>query len=352
LIASVEGANDADFRRVLAEVRRLAAVVFQLAEGEVTVLPALEEAAPEAILSSLLPPEAKVVVGICGAYGERLARVARDQGCAVTTVEAGRGDVVPVPSLIDAVRRERPQALLLMHGEGATGALQPLDHLGAACHQVDTLLLVDASFTLAGVDLRCTEWGVDVAWTGTQRCLSAIAGLTLIALSPQGMQRLRSPATGHLHLRRALDGAYDTFPAPLLYALDEVLQLCIDQGLTYRFSRIANRQQALIAGLEALGLEVAAKPDVRLPSVTTVRVPPGVDGEEIRRLLLAHFRMEIGGPIDSVLGPVWRVGIMGHSAAPANILLLLSALEVLLEQQEWRVHRGAGARAALSMLQW
>lgn len=352
LIASIEGAHDADFLRVLSEAQGLAAAVFQLTDGEVAILPTLEEAAPEAVAGSLLPPGAKIAIGVCGAYGERMAKEARSQGFAVTTVEAGRGEAVPVPALIDAVRRIHLHAIMLMHGEGSTGVLQPLDEVGAVCRQHNTLLLVDTSFTLAGADFRTTEWEVDAAWSGTQRCLSAVAGLTLVALSPRAVQQLRAPATGYLHLRRALDGAYDSFPAPLLYALDEVLQLCSDQGLAYRFSRIANRQQALIAGVEALGLEVAARPDVRLPSVTAVRVPRGVDGEEVRRLLLARFRLEIGGPVDSALGPVWRVGIMGHSAAPANILLLLSALEVLLEEQKWTVHRGAGVRAALSLLEW
>jgi len=211
---------------------------------------------------------------------------------------------------------------------------------------------VDASFTLGGVDLAFSNWGVDAAWSGTQRCLSALPGLTLVGLSPRALERLSPPTASHLHLRRALDGSYETFPAPLLYALDEVLQLCTDQGLAYRFSRHINRRDALIAALAALGLTCIAHPDVRLPSVTAVRVPDGVDGEEIRRLLLTRFRLEIGGPVDPAAGPLWRVGIMGHSAQPAILLLLLSALEVLLEERGWAVSRGAAQRAALATLDW
>jgi aspartate aminotransferase-like enzyme len=239
-----------------------------------------------------------------------------------------------------------------MHGEGSTGVLQPLDGIGGACRRAGALLLVDASFTLSGVDLRTTAWEVDAAWSGTQRCLSAIAGLTLVALGPRALKRLVPSPSSALHLSRALTGDYETFPAPLLYALVEVLQLCSDQGLPYRFSRHRNRQEALIAGLQAMALEIVAAPAARLPSVTVVRVPAGVDGEAVRRALLSRFRLEIGGPVDAALGPVWRIGVMGHSAAPANILLLCSALEVLLEEQGCHVQRGAAARAALAVMEW
>jgi alanine-glyoxylate transaminase/serine-glyoxylate transaminase/serine-pyruvate transaminase len=356
LIASLEGTHDGDFRRVFGEARRLAAYLFQTQGGEVAILPALEEAAPEAVLRSLVPSGSRVVVGTCGAYGERLAAIAQSLGYDVRIVEGARGYAVPLDAVREVVRGERPRAVLLLHGEGATGVLQPLEAVAESCRAAGTLLMVDASFTLAAVDLPFDAMGIDAAWSGTQRGLSALPGLTLVALSALARERLSSTAPAapaYLDLRRALDGAYDTFPAPLLYALDEVLQLCADQGLAYRFSRIANRQQALIRGLEAMGLVVAAAPGARLPSVTAVRVPDGVDGEEIRRQLLARFRLEIGGPVDRALGPVWRVGIMGHSAAPANILLFLSALEVLLETQEWIVRRrGEGTRAALGVLEW
>lgn len=336
----------------MAEARELAAAVFQLTQGEVAILPVLEEAAAEIVCGSLLPVAARVVVGSCGAYGERLAFAARRLGHTVTLIEAARGEAVAPWTLIDAVRSLRPDAVLLMHGEGSTGVLQPLDGVGEACRRVGALLLVDASFTLSGVDLRTTAWQIDAAWSGTQRCLSAVAGLTVVALGPQALERLAPTPSSALHLRRALSGDYETFPAPLLYALVEVLQLCSDQGLAYRFARHRNRQMALIAGLQALGLEIVAAPAARLPSVTVVRVPAGVDGEAVRRALLGRFRLEIGGSVDAALGPAWRIGVMGHSAAPANILLLCSALEVLLEEQGCQVQRGAAARAALAVLEW
>ncbi len=351
LIASLEGAHDADFLRVISEARFLAAAVFQTTVGAIAILPALEEAAPESVLSSLLRRGAKVVIGVCGAHGDRLASIARHMGYAVTVVESPRGRAIALPALTEALRRERPAALMLMHGEGASGVLQPLTGVGEVCQSVDTLLLVDASFTLAGVELAFDEWGIDAAWSGTQRCLSALPGLSLVALSPRAKQRLLGPSPSYFHLTRALEGDYITFPAPLLYALDEVLQLCNDQGLAYRVSRHINRRDALIAGLEALGLKVVADPSVRLPSVTVVRVPEPLDGEEIRRELLARFRLEIGGPIDPALGPVWRIGLMGHSTTPANFVLCLTALEVLLEGRGWSVSRGAAVRAALAILE-
>ena len=352
LIASLEGAHDADFQRVMAEARRLAARVFQMEHGEVAILPALEEIAPEAVLSSLVPSGAGIVVGVCGWYGERLANLARHLGLNVATVDAPRGKTVAIEDLVRAIERHRPAAVLLMHGEAATGVLQPLAGLAETCLASGALLVVDASFTLAGVDLPFSSWGIDVAWSGTQRCLSALPGLTLVALSPRALERLSPAGPSALHLRRALDGAYETFPAPLLYALDEVLQLCSDQGLAYRFFRHVDRRDALVAGLDALRVGMVAEPDVRLPSVTVARVPNGVDGALVTTQLLARFRLEIGGPVEPVVGPVWRIGIMGHSAAPANLLLLLSAMEMLLEEQGLTVPRGAAAREAIARLDW
>ncbi|MGQ0568665.1 MAG: aminotransferase class V-fold PLP-dependent enzyme [Armatimonadota bacterium] len=352
MIASLEGAHDADFLRVLAEARRLALRLFQSDGGAIGILPALEEAACEAVLSSLLPPQSVVIVGVCGACGERHASTARHLGLAVHTVDAPRGAALSIADLARAVEDRRPAAVLLVHGEGSTGVLQPLIGLGDVCRRHETLLLTDASFTLSGVDLAFDAWAVDAAWSGTQRCLSALPGLCLVALSPRALDRLTPVTPSHLHLRRAIDGQYDTFPAPLLYALDEVLQLSSDQGLAYRFSRHINRQVALIAGLEALNLEIVAHPDVRLPSVTAVRVPGGVDGAWVAHQLLARFRLEIGGPVDPAVGPVWRIGIMGHSAAPSSILLLLSSLELLLEEQGRTVRRGDAVRAAMTRLEW
>lgn len=350
LIASIEGAHDPDFRRVHEEATRLAAGVFQVDDGEVVILPLLEDATREVVCRSFLAPGDPVVVGRCGLYGDRLEEAARRAGARPIVVSARPGEAVPHEAMHRAIRDARPRAVLLAHGEGSTGVLQPLEGLAEACRQVGALLLVDASFTLGGVDLRCGAWGVDVAWSGTQRCLSAVAGLTLVALGPRALEAL-PPADGPLHLCHTHDGG-ESFPAPLLYAVAEVLQLCHEQGLEYRFRRHRNRHAALLAGLEALGLEIVAHPAVRLPTVTAVRVPPGVDGEEVRRTLLRRFRLEIGGPADPATGPVWRVGVMGHSAAPATLLLLLAALEVLLEERGWTVDRGAAIRAALATLEW
>ncbi len=344
--------QDADFQRVMTEARKLATSVFQLEQGEVAILPALEEAAGEAVLGSLLAPGARVIVGSCGAYGDRLASTARRLGFGVSTIEAARGSAVPLEVLARAIERDRPQALLLVHGEASTGVLQSVVGLSEVCQKYGTLLLVDATFTLGGVDLACSTWGIDVAWSGSQRCLSAFPGLCLVALSPCALERLQPVPDSYLHLRRGLDAAYESFPAPLLYALDEVLQLCSDQGLAYRFSRHINRRDALLAGLDALDLNVVAAPEVRLPSVTVAQVPGDVDGERVRGHLLSRFRMEIGGPVDPAVGPVWRIGIMGHSAAPANLLVLLSALEIFLEEQGRRIMRGEAVRAALRVLEW
>lgn len=352
LIASLEGAQDADFQRVMSEARRLAAHLFQMDQGEVAILPALEELAPEAAVSSLLPSGAAIVIGVCGWYGERLVTLARHLGLNVVVVDAPRGRAVAIDDLARAIVRHRPVAVMLMHGEGATGVLQPLAGVAEVCRAVGALLMVDGSFTLAGVELAFSSWGIDVAWSGTQRCLSALPGLTLFALSPRALERLNTASPSALHLRRALDGAYETFPAPLLYALDEVLQLCSDQGLAYRFSRHINRRDALVAGLEALAIGVVADADVRLPSVTAARVPEGVDGALVVKQLLARFRLEIGGSLDPTVGPVWRIGIMGHSAVPANLLLLLSAMEMLLEEQGRTVRRGVAAREAMARLEW
>jgi alanine-glyoxylate transaminase/serine-glyoxylate transaminase/serine-pyruvate transaminase len=301
------------------------------------------------------------VVGVAGWYGEQLALCAERAGARVLRVEAEWGLPLNLDVISEVVRVNRPKLVALVHGEGSTGVLQPLEGLGKLVHDYGSLLVLDTCFTTAVVDVRLDDWGVDACWAGSQKGLSAYPGLALMSLSPRAkaaIEERRSPVSS---LYFDIDGMlgsntqarpYQTMPAPILYALTEVLQLAYEQGMDYRERRHRNRRDALVAALEKLGLEIRVDPGYRLPSATVVSAPRGIDAEQIRRRLISPFRIEIAGGLGKWSGQVWRIGLMSHSAQPSFIVQLVAALEWLLLQHGYKVPEpGAAVHAAIETLE-
>ena len=204
------------------------------------------------------------------------------------------------------------------------------------------------------------SWASISGVAGSQKAISAYPGLGLISFSERAaavhaarQQPVRSPSLDLAQLRRFREDerAAQTMPAPIVYALTELLQLISEQGLEYRASRLANRRDALVAAFEELGLSVYAQPEFRLPTVTAIHVPAGVDAGTIRQQLLAPYRIDIGGGLGDLRGKVWRVGILGHSAQPTFLLALVTLLEIFLEGAGQPIReRGAAARTLLTHL--
>ncbi|MFB3053487.1 MAG: alanine--glyoxylate aminotransferase family protein, partial [Dehalococcoidia bacterium] len=221
---------------------------------------------------------------------------------------------------------------------------------------------VDAVTSLAGCDLRIDDWGVDVCLSGTQKCLSAPPGMAPLTLSPQAMEvvaKRKEPVRSwylDVSMLRNYWGAgkarvyHHTPPMTMLYALREALRIVLEEGLETRIVRHRRHAEALWAGVEAMGLQLHAQEGHRLPSLTTVRVPEGVDEMTLRRGLLQEHNIEVGGGIGALQGQVWRIGLMGYNATVQNVLGLLYALETELARQGFKVETGAGVAAAVQSL--
>jgi alanine-glyoxylate transaminase / serine-glyoxylate transaminase / serine-pyruvate transaminase len=255
----------------------------------------------------------------------------------IVVVPSEWGCPVDNDRLVAAVRAHRPRVLAVVHGETSTGVEQPFDGLADVCREVGALLVVDAVATLGGVRLPVDELGIDICYSGSQKCLSAPPGLAPITLSDRAMaaiEQRRTPVQSwylDLGLHARLWGPehlyHHTSPVLNVYALQEALRIVAEEGLDNRLARHCLHAAALRAGLEALGLRQFAAAPHRLPSVVTVLAPNGISASAVRNVLLDEFNLEISCGLGEYADRMWRIGIMGHSAQQANVTLCLVALE-------------------------
>jgi len=294
----------------------------------------------EAAFVNVVEPGDPVVVGVNGLFGERMCDVAARCGAEVIRVEAPWGVPLDPQALLDA--HPRPKVIAVVHAETSTGVRNDVACLGQAGGE--TLVLVDCVTSLAGIPVEVDAWGVDLAYSGTQKCLGVPPGLAPFTAGPRALERLvERPRSWYLDLHmiaRYVTGdagrAYHhTAPVAMVFALHAALGAILDEGLEACWARHRACGEALQAGLEALGFELFAPEGHRLPQLNAVRVPlerlpAGMDEAAARRALLERYGIEIGGGLGPVAGKVWRIGCMGHTARPRNVELLLGALGELL----------------------
>jgi alanine-glyoxylate transaminase/serine-glyoxylate transaminase/serine-pyruvate transaminase len=254
----------------------------------------------------------------------------------VSRVEKPWGNVFSLEEVESALAEAKPRVLAIVHAETSTGALQPLEGIGEAARRHGALLVVDCVTSLGGVPVDVDGWGIDAAYSGTQKCLGGPAGLSPVTLGPRAVERMaqreRPAHSWYLDLELldrywGGDHAYHhTISAPLVYALRESLRVVLEEGLEARFARHRANAERLWAGLESLGLELHVPAGTRIPSLTTVRVPDGVDEAALRVRLRDTHGIEIGAGLGPLKGRVWRIGLMGYGSQLANVELLLAAI--------------------------
>jgi len=302
-----------------------------------------------------------VVVGIAGAFGERMAEIAGRCGAEVVRVETPWGRPVD-PDDLRRAAAGGADVIALVHAETSTGVLQPLEPVAEVAREAGALLLVDCVTSLGGIPVDVDRIGIDIAYSASQKCLGAPPGLAPITVSPRALERIerrtRPVPSWYLDLR-LLTGYWreggsrryhHTAPISSVYALAEALVLLKEEGLEARWERQERLGRALQAGLEAMGLELFAAEGHRLPMLTTVRVPEGVDDAAIRRGLLEVYGIEIAGGLGAVAGQIWRIGLMGAACRPRAVLSVLAALDDLLAAAGFRFERGAGVAAAAAAM--
>ena len=332
------GHLDPVLHEILLDVVDLLRRVYRAPDGLVLPLHCTGTAGMETGIANLLEPGDTVIVAQCGFFGRRISEIARRHGADVVTVEADWGECVSNEALLDALDKH-PDARMLavVHAETSTGVEHPLAELGAALRDRDTLLMADCVTSLAGVPLEVGEWGVDFAYSCTQKCLAAPPGMSPVAVSERALERLRSRRTpvpfsfDLLLLERywvERPAAYHhTAPILGIYALHEALCSVLREGVEERWARHAEAGAHLRAAIESRGLELLADPDHRLAPLTAVRVPDGVDGKAVQGRMLRDHGIEIGGGLGPDAPSMWRIGLMGQNASVETADRVLAALD-------------------------
>ncbi len=335
------GHLDPAFHEILDEVVAMLREVFRASGGLVLPLPSTGTSGMEAGIANLVESGETVIVGVSGYFGARIAEMAKRHGAHVVEVSEDWGRHVPNERLLEALEgAPGARMIAVVHGETSTGVQHQLGELGALLRGSETLLMADCVTTLGGVPLDVDGWGVDYAYSCTQKCLGAPPGMSPVAVSERALRRIaarRAPVPFSLDLE--LLGGYwrdrpptyhHTTPILAVYALHEVLRGALTEGVEARWARHQEAGERLAAGVEDAGLEVLAEPEHRLAPLTAVRVPAGVDGKQVQRELLEQG-IEVGGGLGPSAPPIWRIGLMGPNATAATADRVLSALAGAVE---------------------
>lgn len=350
------GYLDPEYLALMDEVQELLRYVFETQNAWTVCVPGTGMAGMEAAFVNLVEPGDQVIICVHGAFGERMVEIACRCGAQVTRVDAEWGGAIQPEQVAEACKAVKAKVVAIVHAETSTGVLQPLEEISALVHDAGALLLVDCVTSLGGVPVKLDERRIDVAYSGTQKCLGSPPSLAPLSLSPAAVEAYKARKSsvqsfyldiGQIWRYWGPERAYhQTGMVTMLYALREALLELREEGLEARFARHRLNQQALLAGLEAMGLEpLVSDPLLRLPSLTTVKIPEGAEDKQIRGQLLNQYGIEIGGGLGKLAGKVWRIGLMGYGSQQANVTLLLAALGDVLKNE--RVDEGLAAAAAV-----
>lgn len=354
--APTVGHLDPYFLRVMNETQQMLRQIFNTTNELTLAVSGTGSAGMETCVVNCIEPGDRMLVCVNGVFGGRMAEVARRAGAEVTILEQPFGEIFSVGQVAEAVEQVRPKVVGIVHAETSTGALQPLPEISKVVHAAGALLLVDTVTSLGGVPVEVDAWELDAVYSGTQKCLSCPPGLAPVTFSPRAIAALEARKTkvASWYLDMTLvrnywgqDRAYHhTAPINMNYALHEALRLVLEEGLPQRYERHRRNHLAFRAGIEALGLGYAVPEAHQLPMLHPVQIPEGINDLQVRQQLLSEFGIEIGGGLGPMKGKTWRIGLMGETSHPRNVLLLLAAIERCLADQGCACPAGAGVVAA------
>ncbi|MCM3783760.1 alanine--glyoxylate aminotransferase family protein [Neobacillus mesonae] len=371
------GQFDPEFTTLMNETMEMVRDVFQTNNQWSYPVDGTSRSGLEAVLVSIIQPGDKVLVPIYGRFGHLLVEISERCGADVVFIETEWGGVFDPDLVIDAIHKHKPDIVAMVHGETSTGQMQPLSAIGKACRELDILLVVDAVATIGGVPVETDAWMLDAVMGGTQKCISVPSGMAPITYNHRIEEKLLSRKRVERGLRdpERIDLAYDvnmirsnyldlsqiqdywsaarlnhhTEATSMLYGLHEGLRILLEEGLEARFARHELNGKALVQGIKGMGLELFGNEDSKLPCVTCIAIPAGIDGEVVRSKLLHQFGIEIASSFGPLKGRIWRIGTMGFSCNQKNVLHTLGALEAVLIREGHALPAGEAVQAALDV---
>ncbi len=322
---------------LMGEVQELLRYAWQTDNRLTIPMSGTGSAAMEATLANTIEPGDKVLVAVMGYFGQRLVDMAGRYRAEVVTIERPWGEAFDLAEIEAALIAHKPAILAMVHAETSTGVCQPMEGIGDLCRQHDCLLLLDTVTSLGAVPLHIDAWKVDLAYSCSQKGLSCPPGLGPFTMGPRAEAKLaaRSGKVPNWYLDVSLLNKYwgsdrvyhHTAPVNMNFGMREALRLLAEEGLEAAWARHRGNAERLWAGLERLGLELHVSEPLRLATLTTVRIPEGVDGKAFSRHLLDRFGIEVGGGLGDLAGKVWRIGLMGYNSTPENVDRLLAIVE-------------------------
>lgn len=353
------GHLDPAFVALMDEIKQLLQYAFQTKNRLTIPISAPGSAGMEACFVNLLEPGDKAIVCQNGVFGGRMKENVERCGATAIMVQDAWGEAVDLQKVEEALKANGDAKLLaFVHAETSTGALSDAKGLTALAHQYDCLSLVDSVTGLAGVELDVDGWGIDAIYSGTQKCLSCPPGISPVSFGERAVKvingRKSKVQSWFLDMNLVMaywagEGArtyHHTAPVNSMYGLHEALVILKEEGLQNSWARHAWHHNALVAGVEAMGLNFVVATDARLPQLNSITVPEGVKEAEVRARLLKDYNLEIGAGLGALAGKVWRIGLMGESACKTNVLLCLGALDAILSEMQAPIQSGKAVAAA------
>jgi alanine-glyoxylate transaminase/serine-glyoxylate transaminase/serine-pyruvate transaminase len=356
LAAPVLSHLDPDFVPMLDEVRHSLQRLFRADSRSLTIATSgTGTSAMDAAVANFVSEGMRGIVIVTGYFGDRLAQIFERYGARVRRIDVEWGRAVDPQRLRDELAREGADVVGFVHAETSTGVRNPAKELAAVARERGALTIVDTVTSLGGHDVDLAGWGVDVAYSCSQKCIGAPSGVAPLAVSGAARARQVTCRSFYLDLRLLEDywvgrKYHHTMCTSLIYALREALLMVEEEGLPARLARHERHHRALAAGVEAMGLSLLPPESERLWTLNTVCVPAGVDEAAVRKTLLTTYNIEVGAGLGPLAGKIWRVGLMGASSTPQTLLQLLAALEGALGMNGHDVPEGAGVAAASAAL--
>tara|TARA_Y100001968_G_scaffold332980_1_gene393401 strand:+ start:2655 stop:3839 length:1185 start_codon:yes stop_codon:yes gene_type:complete len=336
------GHLDSVYLDLMSDVQNLLRYAWQCDNRMTLPMSGTGSAAMEASIANFIEEGEKILIAKKGYFGNRLEDMASRYKAEVIVIEKQWGEAFTFEEIKYEIERTNPAIFAIVHAETSTGVLQPLEGIGDVCRQNNCLFLVDAVTSLGAIELFIDKWKIDLAYSCSQKGLSCPPGLSPFTMNKRAESKLsnRKTKVPNWYLDLSLLNKYwgsdrvyhHTAPVNMNYAIREGLRLIANEGLEKIWSRHKKNSNKLLKGLSDLGLEMHVKEEYRLPTLTTVKIPPGVNGEAFRNHLLNEFGVEIGNGLGTLSNNVWRVGLMGYNSNEENVDKLLNLFDTELKK--------------------